>query len=175
MPYKDPAARKAANRARYLRRRDDPEFKAGRAAYRAANKDRQRELMAAWYAAHRDARRSALADAYRRNPEPAKERAKRYGEARRADPAFKAQRHARAARWRARRKGAPTVERVDRRVVFERDNWICQLCGALTDPEGGWGVRPSVDHIVALSRGGAHTYANVQTAHRLCNNRKWAH
>jgi 5-methylcytosine-specific restriction endonuclease McrA len=32
---------------------------------------------------------------------------------------------------------------------------------------------PTLDHIVPVSRGGAHTAANVQLAHSACNRRKW--
>lgn len=66
------------------------------------------------------------------------------------------------------------VERVSRQRVFERDQRVCQLCYAPVDlslrgPEG-----PSLDHIIPLSRGGEHSYANVQLAHFRCNSRKGA-
>lgn len=76
-------------------------------------------------------------------------------------------------RYRARRKGA-LVERVSRKAVFERDGWICQICHlpvysfvAHPDP-----FSKSLDHIIALSNGGAHCYSNVQLAHLVCNERK---
>lgn len=31
-----------------------------------------------------------------------------------------------------------------------------------------------VDHIVPISRGGSHTYDNLQAAHANCNRKKWA-
>lgn len=55
--------------------------------------------------------------------------------------------------------------------VFERDGWICQLCGDPIDREAEWPdpYSPSLDHVVPLARGGAHTYDNVQCTHLRCN------
>lgn len=72
-------------------------------------------------------------------------------------------------------RGASRAERVESAVVFERDGWRCQLCGAPT-PASLRGtrspLRPTIDHIVPLSRGGAHTYQNVQCACSRCNGQK---
>lgn len=83
---------------------------------------------------------------------------------------------ARTARRRA-RKLAAFVEDFDRAAVFERDGWVCQLCGGVVDPNVRWPdpLSASVDHIVPLSRGGAHGLDNVQLAHMGCNSRKWNH
>jgi hypothetical protein len=61
-------------------------------------------------------------------------------------------------------------------VVMKRDGWVCGICGQSIDkhacvPEP---LSPSVDHIVALAAGGAHTYDNVQAAHFECNWKKGA-
>lgn len=85
-----------------------------------------------------------------------------------------ARHHARARR-RARERGA-FVERVYRKVVFERDGWRCRLCGkpvekAAEVPDAN---APTLDHIIPLAVGGAHSYANVQLAHFLCNSYKSA-
>ena len=66
-------------------------------------------------------------------------------------------------------------EPVDRFKVFERDEWICQLCLKPVDPlttDSRW--RASLDHVMPMSKGGAHTYANLQLAHVSCNSRKHA-
>ena len=59
--------------------------------------------------------------------------------------------------------------------VFERDGWRCQICGKDT-PKGRRGTRysnaPELDHRVPMSKGGPHTYSNVQCACRACNGRK---
>ena len=58
--------------------------------------------------------------------------------------------------------------------IFERDNWICALCGKPVDRSAAWPLpnSPSIDHIVPLSRGGPHTPDNVQLAHLRCNLKK---
>lgn len=78
-------------------------------------------------------------------------------------------------RRRARLLGADS-EDVERLVVFERDGWVCQLCGdpidkTLRHPDP---LSPSLDHRVPLVKGGAHSYANTQAAHLTCNLRKGA-
>jgi hypothetical protein len=79
-----------------------------------------------------------------------------------------------AKRLRADRITANGIENIDPTVVFERDNWMCRLCGISVkrnchhhDP-----LAPTVDHIHPVSMGGPHTMANVQCAHRVCNERK---
>lgn len=74
---------------------------------------------------------------------------------------------------RARRIGA-TVESVSPAEIFERDGWMCRLCDdpidqLLTYPDQ---MSASVDHRIPLSRGGAHSKANCQAAHLICNLRK---
>jgi 5-methylcytosine-specific restriction endonuclease McrA len=66
------------------------------------------------------------------------------------------------------------VEDVDHAVVFERDNWTCQICGIVCPKDAVWPSLdfPTLDHIVALSKGGKHSYANSQTLCFLCNSRK---
>jgi 5-methylcytosine-specific restriction endonuclease McrA len=61
------------------------------------------------------------------------------------------------------------VERVYRSVVFRRDKGICGICHKKVDPEN-W----HLDHIIPLSRGGEHSYANVQVSHPFCNVSKGA-
>lgn len=72
---------------------------------------------------------------------------------------------------------AAFVEKVDRLVVFERDGWICYLCGEPVDKTltGRDPMAPSIDHIIPLSRGGLDCYDNVALAHYSCNCRKWVH
>lgn len=58
--------------------------------------------------------------------------------------------------------------------IFERDGWICQLCGdpIERDAKAPQDLSVSLDHIVSLSNGGAHSPENSQCAHYLCNSRK---
>lgn len=60
--------------------------------------------------------------------------------------------------------------------IFERDEWVCGICGGAVDrtvrhPDP-WSA--SLDHIIPLSKGGTHTRENVQLAHFRCNVRKSA-
>lgn len=57
------------------------------------------------------------------------------------------------------------VESVDALAVFERDNGVCGICHRRVDPKSKW----HVDHVIPLSKGGMHSYANVQLAHARCN------
>lgn len=76
----------------------------------------------------------------------------------------------RKVRRRCRQRGV-TVEKVYRKVVWERDKWVCGLCGEKVDcslrfPDP---MSPSIDHIIPISKGGSHSYENVQLAHLGCN------
>lgn len=71
-------------------------------------------------------------------------------------------------------KAGATLERFTHQEVFERDKWCCQLCG-IEVPKDAAPRSPmsaSLDHRMPLSRGGAHSLANCQLAHLVCNLRK---
>ena len=59
----------------------------------------------------------------------------------------------------------------DRQKVYERDNWMCHLCGERCDPGADWFSDwfPSLDHIVPRSMGGTEDMDNLATCHRWCN------
>lgn len=66
-------------------------------------------------------------------------------------------------------------------ALYEKANGVCALCGYVCDWNDYKIVNnifiagddyPSVDHIIPLSRGGAHRWENVQLAHRICNTKK---
>jgi len=65
-------------------------------------------------------------------------------------------------------------EKIDRTKVFERDGWRCGICCGTIDPQLSHPHQMcgSIDHVIPLSRGGSHTYANVQAAHLRCNSIK---
>lgn len=52
--------------------------------------------------------------------------------------------------------------------LIDRDNGICQICHKPCLES------PSIDHIKPVSKGGTHTWDNVQLAHLSCNIRKGA-
>lgn len=60
--------------------------------------------------------------------------------------------------------------------VVARDGLGCGICGAVIDQSLKWPdpYSLSLDHIVPLSRGGAHSLANCQLAHLRCNISKGA-
>ena len=64
-----------------------------------------------------------------------------------------------------------STEFVSRVEIFNRDEWVCQLCSEPIDKDAAWpdGNSPVIDHIVPISRGGSHTRDNLQTAHAHCN------
>ena len=73
------------------------------------------------------------------------------------------------------RESSQVLEKFDPVAVFERDGWVCYLCGQAT-PQALRGTRdqraPELEHIVPLSKGGSHSMANTACACRGCNMRK---
>jgi 5-methylcytosine-specific restriction endonuclease McrA len=63
----------------------------------------------------------------------------------------------------------------NREEVFERDGYVCQLCGKKTraDFKSQYHpLYPNLDHIVPLSLGGSHTKENTQCLCYKCNMEK---
>lgn len=87
---------------------------------------------------------------------------------------YKNGRRERDARRRARKRTSVT-QRIHPFDVFERDKWRCHLCGCKT-PKRLRGTMndkaPELEHIIALSAGGTHTWGNVACSCRECNRRK---
>lgn len=156
---------RAASRVRYRENRERSQTTTK--AWKAANPDRVR--------LHRqdDSRKRGAARAARRraqDPEGERERVRRAHQAMRAaDLEGMRGRHRRhQAAYLARKRGA-FVEHIEPVVVLERDDGVCGICGGDVDP-----TNFHVDHVIPLALGGEHSYANVQTAHPLCNIRKGA-
>ena len=85
-------------------------------------------------------------------------------------------RMAKNAARRARKAGAER-ESINPMAVFRRDNWRCQICGGKTVAAHrgtNHPLAPELDHRIPLSKGGSHTWDNVQCACRKCNNAKGA-
>ena len=95
-------------------------------------------------------------------------------EVRRLHHKHRRQRFGTSHRKRARHYGVE-YEPVDKRIVFERDGWRCQICGKPT-PRNKMGRMvsnaPELDHRIPVSKGGPHTYANTQCSCRQCNGAK---
>lgn len=78
------------------------------------------------------------------------------------------------ARMNAKRRAAATsieAEAFDPFTVFERDRWVCQICLRRISKRLQWPdpMSVSLDHVVPVSEGGAHTRANTRAAHLRCN------
>jgi 5-methylcytosine-specific restriction endonuclease McrA len=145
--YWAPEKVKAYNRAYYKRNRE--KIKAQTKAYRAANPDWARDYNSAYYQRTKETHRRNQAAWEVANPERAREIRLGIRE-----------------RYRA-RKASAFVEAVDAGLLYQRDEGICGICGK---PVEHW--RFEIDHIIPLSKGGEHSYANTQIAHGRCNRSK---
>lgn len=83
-------------------------------------------------------------------------------------------RRANYARRRALKKGSEVGDPFTNTEIFERDRWRCHLCRRKVKSETLWPdpLSASLDHLVPLSEGGAHSRENVALAHLQCNVRK---
>ncbi|WHP18841.1 HNH endonuclease [Cellulomonas sp. ES6] len=94
-----------------------------------------------------------------------------------------------SARYRARRRGAGSVEvGVSWRTVAARDGMCCSYCGVLCNESDGRRVAardgalrwvcgptyPTLDHVIPVSLGGRHCMENAVLACLSCNKRKGA-
>lgn len=116
-----------------------------------------------------------IARKYAMSPERVARRAKKLGIHVRFDQA--------GGHWYRRARHFGSTEQFDETItlkkVFDKFNGVCQICGGMCDwrsIEHGHIKRlyPTVDHIVPLSKGGLHTWSNVQLAHMGCNAGKQA-
>lgn len=134
-----------------------------RTAYYWANKEARQEYVKANLHLFREQTRRRRA-----NPEVRAQVNASARDARRGNPDYLAKARLQVTRRMA-LKLAQFVEDVDPLVVLERHDGVCGICGGDVDP-----FAFHVDHIVPLSKGGEHSYANTQAAHPVCNMRKGA-
>jgi len=66
---------------------------------------------------------------------------------------------------------AGQVETVTRAAIYERDGWICMLCGDPIDRNRTYPdlMSASLDHVVSVSTGGTNAAENLQASHLICN------
>lgn len=73
----------------------------------------------------------------------------------------------------ARKRSNTTAEAIWKKKVFALDGWRCRQCKCKVQKENIYANNAAeLDHIVPLSKGGTHTYDNVQTLCRRCNQSK---
>jgi hypothetical protein len=128
---------------------------------------RMREFQRRWTAQHgepytarfREQRRQAGRDAIAAGKGP---RSRTSGAAQAAD------------RRRRARLAEQHVEAFTRREIFERDGWICGICGQDVDPSLRFPDpgSASIDHVIPVGLHGEHSPANVRCAHLACNVRR---
>lgn len=84
-------------------------------------------------------------------------------------------------KWRYRQRtfasGADYDRTITLKIVYDRFEGVCQICGKQTDwNDHSWGkfgaTYPTIDHKMPLSKGGSHTWDNVQLVCALCNSYK---
>jgi hypothetical protein len=97
---------------------------------------RNLDKIAAWKEANPEAARTAQARYRKRHPE--------------------VQREAQSRR-RARKLGAPEIEKIDRNYIYDRDGGRCHLCEKKVPR-----TRFDLDHLIPLSKGGPHTHLNLR-------------
>lgn len=83
-------------------------------------------------------------------------------------------RKAQHARRKALKRGATGAGSFKREDIFKRDGYMCMLCWCPIDMDAQYPDPRSatIDHIIPLARGGAHTPENAQAACARCNIRK---
>lgn len=143
------------------------EVAASKKAYREANKKRIATHRKVWYAANRE-RLIAYSKAYSETHEDkVKEQKREHKKTHRG--AYNAYERKRNALKLGNKHEA--YRDID---IFERDGWVCQICGqkinkSLNRPNP---MSPSIDHVISLVKGGDDAPANVQATHLRCNMRK---
>jgi 5-methylcytosine-specific restriction endonuclease McrA len=151
------AARKVRG-ARYRDREDRRQQARQRTAdWRTYDPERAKDSNRSDYERFRPNRLAAAATYREANREKIREAARAYGRAH-PDVVWRSD-----ANRRARERDA-FIETIDRTVLYDRDHGECGLCRRHVD----W-ADASVDHVIPLSKGGLHSYANTQIAHLVCN------
>ena len=127
-----------------------------RRQYRLNHREESAKSTRQWYRDHREEKAEYGRQRYRGRREESAEYNRQY---RAAHPD---KRRGQVHRRRALKRGA-TVGPVDEAAIYERDKF-CIYCGATKDL--------TLDHLVPLSRGGAHIQDNLAVACRSCNSCK---
>lgn len=89
---------------------------------------------------------------------------------------LKCQKKSSKRKWRhTRRTVSRSGDNITLNELIDRDHGVCCLCFIPIDQQADLtkdGAAPTIDHIVPVSKGGTHTWSNVQLACRRCNSLK---
>lgn len=93
---------------------------------------------------------------------------------RQANPRWDDRRRDNYHRRRAARNSSASGAAVLLTSIAERDKWRCGICRKRVSQQAAWPspMSASLDHVIPLSKGGAHDPSNVQLAHLACNSSK---
>ncbi len=149
--------------------------------WRPTNQDAIRIQGKKWRTENREHYKQYMADWHSKNAEQIHERHRAWRE---ANPTWhsewKKAHPDRVNLWSTNRRAkarAQGYEKYDRAAIYQRDSGCCRLCSKPIDlllpSSSKFGF--TIDHIIPISRGGGDVVDNVQSAHRDCNLRKWAH
>lgn len=143
-------------------------------AWQTENRDKVAAAQARWRAKHPEAAVAQNAAFRAANPEYQREWAKAHPESVTTYQKAYQKDHPEKARDRAKRRRARLrgvhVEHVELAMLVERDGGYCGICHKPVAAR-----ERSIDHVLPLSYGGAHSYANTRLAHRGCNSARGNH
>lgn len=182
--YKENKETQDARNRECKSRRGPAEERAYRKAYYEANKERALEQSRKW----REDNHDRYLESTRKYREDNRDRLREYRKTWEEDNADKIRKQ--NADWKVANRDKVSsyqqkrraiqreayIEHVDHMTVYERDNWICHICGEGIDPQasGEDVMKASLDHVIPLAGGGEHSYANCKAAHLSCNASKGA-
>lgn len=80
----------------------------------------------------------------------------------------------RKTRQRCKKYGVIYKPGINREAIFDKQGWICQLCGIECRRDGRWleDDAPELDHVIPVSKGGHHVESNLMCLCRKCNQEK---
>ena len=158
--------------------------------YRDSHKDYYREKHAEYRSRNREKLKVDAKKRRENNPEFTKlyyvknrERILEYSHKYRKEHGYSKKTKAYSKAYKAKRRGAENLgdKDITLETLYNRSDGICALCGEKCDYEDyvfrdkvfiAGNRYPSIDHIKPLSKGGSHTWDNIQLVHKLCNSIK---
>jgi len=161
--------KKAMDRAYYIKNKEKHLLKSK--AYHAANKEKCSAISRNYQKTHKDKHNECNRLYHKRNKDKIKALRLANKDKRKIYVRENADKFRGYCRKRQSLKRGNIYEPYINNYIFERDGWICQLCGQKINRRLKY-PNPrskSIDHIVPLSKGGDDSPTNVQATHLRCN------